>query len=106
MKDEFKGIPINQYIWLKWKMYCVVSENVEEVNTLKGVNISIEFKEYENVLFNKKLIRHKMKRFQRKLHKIVTYDVCKIDLSCFDDRRYILNNRITTLAYFDKDLKD
>ena len=47
-----------------------------------------------------------MKRFHRKLHKIVTYDVCKIDLSCFDDRRYILNNRITTLAYFDKDLKD
>ena len=35
-------------------MYCIVSENVEEVNTLKGVNISIEFKEYENVLFNKK----------------------------------------------------
>ena len=106
MKDEFKGIPVNKYIWLKWKMYCIVSENVEEVNTPKGVNISIEFKEYENVLFNKKLIRHKMKIFQRKLHKIVTYDVCKIDLSCFDDWRYILNNRITTLAYFHKDLKD
>ena len=55
MKDEFKGIPINKFIGLKSKMYCIVSEN----DTVKGVNISIEFKEHENVLFNKKLIRSK-----------------------------------------------
>ena len=106
MKDEFKGIPIIKFIGLKSKMYCIVSENGEEVNTAKGVNISTEFKEYENVLFNKKLIRHKTKRIQSKLHKIGTYDVCKISLSCFDDKRYILNDGITTLAYFHKDLKD
>ena len=47
-------------------MYCIASENGEEVNTAKGVNISIVFKEYKNVLFNKKLIRHKMKRIKKK----------------------------------------
>ena len=26
-----------------------------------------------------------MKRIQSKLHRIGTYDVCKISLSCFDD---------------------
>ena len=83
MKDEFKKIPINKFIELKSKMYCIVSENGEEVTTAKGVNISIEFKEYENVLFNKKLIRHKMKRIQSKLHKIGTCNVSKISLSCF-----------------------
>ena len=83
-------------------MYCIVSENSEEVNTAKGVNISIEFKEYKNVLFNKKIIRHKMKRIQSKLHKIGTCDVCKISLSCFDDKRYISNDGITTFAYFTK----
>ena len=36
MKDEFKGIPINKFIRLKSKMYCVASENGEEVNTTKG----------------------------------------------------------------------
>ena len=45
-----------------------------------------------------------MKRIQSKLHKIDTYDVCKISLSCFDDK--INKLRITTLAYFHKDLKD
>ena len=83
MKDEFKKIPINKFIELKSKMYCIVSENGEEVTTAKGVNILIEFKEYENVLFNKKLIRHKMKRIQSKLHKIGTCNVSKISLSCF-----------------------
>ena len=62
------------------------SENGEEVNTAKGGNISIGFKEYENVLFNKKLIAHKMKRIQSKLHEIGIY-VCKISLSRFDDKR-------------------
>ena len=78
MKDEFKRIPINIFIVIKSKMYCIVSENDEEVNTAKGVNISIVFKEYKNALFNKKLIRHKMKRIQSKIHEIGTYDVCKI----------------------------
>ena len=43
-----------------------------------------------------------MKRIQSKLRKI-TYEVCKISLSCFDDKRYILDNGINTLAYFHKD---
>ena len=59
MKDEFKEIPINKFIGLKSKMYCIVSENGEQVNTAKGVDISIEFGEYENVLFNKMKKRKK-----------------------------------------------
>ena len=35
------------------------------------------------------MIRHKMKRIQSKLHRIGTYNVCKISLSCFDDKIYI-----------------
>ena len=87
-------------------MCCIVSDDDIEVNTAKGENISTEFNEYEDVLFDKKIIRRKMKRIQSKKHKISTYDVNKISLSCFDDKRYILNDGITTLAYFDKDLKD
>ena len=34
-----------------------------------------------DVLFNKKMMIHKMKRIQSKLHGIGTYDVCKISLS-------------------------
>ena len=41
----------------------------------------------KNFLFNKKMMKHKMKRIQSKLHRIGTYDVCKIYLFCFDDKR-------------------
>ena len=62
-------------------------------------------KEYVDVFFNKNLIRHKMKRIQSKLHRIRTYDVCKISLSCFDDKMYILDDGIRSLAYFHKDVR-
>ena len=35
-----------------------------------------------------------MKRIQSKLHRIGTYYVCKISLSCFDDKIYILDDGV------------
>ena len=52
---------------------------------------------------NKKIIRDKMKKIQAKKHKIVTYKINKISFSCFDDKRYVLDDGIYTLAYFHKD---
>ena len=46
-----------------------------------------------------------MKRIQSKLHRIGAYDACKISLSCFDDKRYILNDDINSLAYFHKNIR-
>ena len=46
-----------------------------------------------------------MRRIQSKKHKIGTYEINKISLSCFDDKRFILDDGIHTLAYFHKDLK-
>ena len=63
-------------------------------------------KEFVGVLFNKKVIRHNMKAIQSKLHRIGTYNVCKISLSCFDDKRYVLDDGVNTLVYFHKDMKD
>ena len=55
------------------------------------------------VLFGKKIIRHKMKRIQSKKHKLGTYEIDKISLSCFDDKRYVLDDGVHVLAYFHKD---
>ena len=46
-----------------------------------------------------------MKRIKIKKHKIRTYEVNKISLSCSDDKRYILDDGVHTLAYLHKDLK-
>ena len=44
-----------------------------------------------------------MKRIKSKLHKIGICNVCKVSLSCFDDKRYISDDGINGLAYFHKD---
>ena len=41
-----------------------------------------------------------MKRIQSNLHQVDTYDLNKIILSCFDDKRHVLGDGINTLAYF------
>ena len=105
MKDQFNGVKISEFVGLKSEMYSLISVDDKEVTKAKAINKKLRHKYYLNVLFNKKVVRHIMKRTQSKLHEIGTYDVYKVSLSCFDDKRYISNNEINTLAYFHKDIK-
>ena len=57
-----------------------------------------DFNEFKDALFNKKLIRHKMKRIQRKKHNITKQKINKISLSRFGDG-------IHTIAYIHKDFR-
>ena len=100
---SYIGVIIDQFIGLKSKTYSIKKIDVSEYSTTKGVNIVTEFNEFKDVLFNKKVIRHKMKKMQAKKHKIGTYEIDKISLSCFDDKRYVLDDGVNTLAYFHKD---
>ena len=104
MKDESEGKIIDEFVRLKSKMYSMKNVNGKESNTAKGVNIATEFNELKDTLFHKEIIRRKMRRIQGKKHKMVTYEINKILLSCFDDKRFVLNDGIHTLAYFHKDL--
>ena len=60
---------------------------------------------FKDTLFNKKVIRHNMKRIQSKKHKIGTYEINKVSLSVFHDKRFVLDDGIHTLDYFHKDLR-
>ena len=41
-----------------------------------------------------------MKRIQSKLHKIGTYNVFKVSVSCFDDKRCVLHDGVNTSGLF------
>ena len=86
-------------------MFSMLSDNGKECNTSKGVNIATELNEFKDTLFNKKVFRNKMRRIQGKKHKLGTYEISKILLSCFHDKRLVLDYGTNTLAYFQKDLK-
>ena len=76
MKDESEG-KINQFVGLKSKMYSIKNIDGEESNMAKGVNIATEFNKFKNILLNKKIMRHKMRRIQAKNHKLRTYKIKK-----------------------------
>ena len=48
---------------------------------------------------NEEQMRHKMRTIRSVKHKLQSFEINKISLSCFDDKRYILNNGINSYAY-------
>ena len=104
MKDEYGGKSIVKFVGLKYKMYSILDESNNENSTSKGDNAFIEFQEFFDTLFKKKLLRHTMREIKSKNYKLGTYETNKRSLSFFDDKRYILKNGISTLAYEHKDI--
>ena len=47
----------------------------KESNRAKEVNVATEFNEFKETLFNKKIIRHKVRRIQCKKNKMGTYEI-------------------------------
>ena len=83
------------------KIHSFLVENNEHKKA-KGVNknvvTTISHNEYQDVLFESKCIRYLGNRIQSKVHRIGTYEIIKISLSCFNDRTYIKNNEYDGLA--------
>ena len=80
MKDVSEGKIIDEFVGLMSRMHPMQNINGQEANTVKGVNIATEFNEFKDTLFNRKVVRHKMKRIQSKKHRIGTYEIKKMSL--------------------------
>ena len=55
MKDVSEGKINGQFVGLKSKMHSMKNIDGKESNTVKGVNIATEFREFKDTLFNKNL---------------------------------------------------
>ena len=73
MKDESEWKIVNGFVGLKSKMYYMKNIDGKESNTAKEPNIATDFNGFKDTLFNKKVLRHKMRRIQSKKHKMGTY---------------------------------
>ena len=62
MKIELNASIIVEFVGLKSKMYSLISSDQKEINKAKGVNKKLRHNDYVDFLFNKKVVRHKMKR--------------------------------------------
>ena len=51
------------------------------------------------MLINNKQMSHTMKTIRSQNHQLGSYEINKVSLGCFDDKRYILDNGINSHAY-------
>ncbi|XP_053379108.1 uncharacterized protein LOC123541547 [Mercenaria mercenaria] len=103
-KDEAAGIPIVEFVGLRSKMYSYLLENEVNIKKCKGikklvVKKTIVHKNYKDTLFNSTQSNHTFKVIRSDKHNLSSYVINKTSLSCYDDKRYILDNGIDTLAY-------
>ena len=67
MKDVSEGKIIVKFVGLKSKMHSMKNIDGKETNTAKGVSAATEFKKFKNILFNKKIMEHKMREFEPRI---------------------------------------
>ena len=104
MKDEAEGVPIFEFVGLRSKMYSYMKDNQTGGRTAKGIKKivikkNITHENYKETLFNNKQMHHAMKTIRSNNHQLKSYELNKVSLSCFDDKRYIHNNGVTSYAY-------
>ena len=109
-KDEAAGVPICEFVGLRSKMYSYIKDNNKGGKTAKGIkkNIikkDITHEDYKDILFNNREMHHKMKTIRSQNHELGSYEINKVSLSCFDDKRYIHEDGKTSYAYGHKNIK-
>ena len=59
---------------------------------------NITHENYKDCLLNRKQMLHSMRTIRSECHQIGSYQLNKISLSCFDDKRHILGDGNTSYA--------
>ena len=104
-KDEAAGKCIEEFVGLRSKLYSFKMIEGEESKKCKGVKKSVVKKsitheDYKTCLFTGKQQLRKMNVIRSYDHEIYTEEVNKVALSADDDKRYILEDGIHTLAWW------
>ena len=104
MKDEAGGKTIEELVGLRAKLYSYKMFEGKEEKKCKGIkksviknNISLE--DYKQTLWSQKPQMRKMNQIRSYNHEIFSETVNKIALSANDDKRIILEDKISTLSY-------
>ena len=102
-KDEVAGNQITHFIGLRPKLYSFKVEDGKTEKKCKGIKKSvilkgIKFEDYYNCLFTGEKQMRTMRIIQSKNHDLYSKEVNKIALSCGDNKRIVLDDKIHTLA--------
>ena len=103
MKDEAGAKIIKEFVGLRAKLYSYKMYEGKEEKKCKGIKKNvirnkITHEDYKKCLFQAKTKLTKMNVIRSRAHNNYTEKINKIALSCEDDKRFILEDRIHTFA--------
>ena len=104
-KHEAASTPVVEFVGLRSKMYSHIKNDEKGGKTAKGIKKNviknyIKHEDYKKGLLNNKQLHHKMETVRSQKHQLGSYEINKISLSFFNDKRYIHNNgSIISYAY-------
>jgi hypothetical protein len=105
MKDECNGQPPLEFVGLRAKMYSLLTYDQSMIKrTAKGVkkryvNEHLRHDMYLRTLRNRTIEHAKYRLFRSRAHKLETVSYNKVALCAYDDKRYVLDDGVSTLAY-------
>ena len=110
-KDEAAGKINKEFVGLRSKLYSFVMDEGGETKKCKGIkrNVvenSITHEDYKTCLRTGKEQLRRQNILRSYQHEVYTEEVSKVALSAEDDKRYILNDGIHTLAWGHYKIKD
>ena len=100
MTDELNGKVLKEVVCLRLKLYSIdylggTKQSAKGVQ--KSVKKTLPHSLFKNCLLSKSTVRKEMTKSVG--HQIVVNSVNKVALSCFDDKRYILDDIVSSLTY-------
>ena len=104
MKDEYNGCPVKEFVGLRPKMYSIMDANNDEKRTAKGISRRstaslLRHQTYYNALYSETSSTVTMQQIRSIGHTLYSMSLTKTGLSPYDDKRYVLSDKISTLAF-------
>ena len=100
--DELQGKVLTEIVCLRSKLYSIqfqggVKQSAKGVQ--KSVKKTLHHDLFKSCLFDKQPVRKSMTQLKSENHQIVVNRVNKIAVSSYDDKRYLLEDGVRSLAY-------
>lgn len=102
MTDELQGKILHEIVCLRSKLYSIkfaggVKQSAKGVQ--KSVKKTLHHDSFKSCLLNRANIKRSMTQLRSQNHQIVVNRVLKIAVSSYDDKRFLLDDGIRSLAY-------
>ena len=102
MTDELQGKVLREVVCLRSKLYSIdyvggLKQSAKAVQ--KSVKKTLHHDLFRHCLFSKDKVFRTMTQLRSHSHQIVVNEIDKVAVSSFDDKRFLLDNSVSSLAY-------